>query len=343
MGLMSGWLKAQRPALITLRVLITLAVILANTWAVAALAIDLPITWLRIPLALLLVGVLVTIIWRWWRSWLAPVLGAGCFALVLGWWLTLAPSADRDWQPDVAVMPSADYDKQDEQKVTVHGIRSCTYRSEFDYDVHYHDQTYDLGKLRTVDLFHIYWGSPSIAHTIFSFGFSDGSYLTFSIEARKEKGEEYSALRGFFRQFEIIYLVADERDLIGLRTNFRKGEDVYLYRLKMGPEEARSLLYEYLRRINELHAAPEWYNAVTGNCTTAIRMQRSAVERAPWDWRILLNGHLDELLYERKSIDTSMPLAELKQRSLINPKARAVGPSDDFSQRIRQGLTTPSP
>src|SRR5690349_2974635 len=166
-----------------------------------------------------------------------------------------------------------------------------------------------------------YWGSPNIAHTMISFGFEGGDYLCFSIETRKEIGEGYSAVRGLFRQFELIYVVADERDVVRLRTNFRQGEEAYLYRLKASPAQVLTFFLDYLRRVNSLHERPEWYSALTHNCTTAIRTQRAAADQAPWDWRLLVNGHGDELLYERGQIATNLPLAALKEKCHINARA----------------------
>ena len=199
----------------------------------------------------------------------------------------------------------------------------------------YEDRRYSLAQLRTMDLFRSYWGAPPFAHTILSFGFDDGRFLAISVEARKEGGEEYSALAGFFKQYELIYVVADERDVIRLRTNYR-GEDVYLYRLRGAPERARALLLRYAGRINELRERPEWYNALTQNCTTAIPRQSGT--RSWRNWKLLANGHLDELAYEIGAIDTSQPFAELRARSRVNERARAAADGPDFSRRIREGL-----
>ena len=223
-------------------------------------------------------------------------------------------------------------------QVTIHNIRNCDYRTETNFDVHYYDRTFDLRQLRTVDMYLVTWGSPHIAHTMISFGFASGDYVCFSIETRKEKGEDYSAVKGLFRQFELTYIIADERDLVRLRTNYRQGEEACLYRLKLTPEQGRTLFLDYLRRANELHAHAEWYNAITDNCTTAIRAQRAAADRAPWDWRMLVNGHLDEMLYEHGEIFTNLPFAELKKLSNINARAKAADKAVDFSQQIRKGL-----
>jgi hypothetical protein len=257
------------------------------------------------------------------------------FAAVLVWWLYMPPSNSRNWQPDVSLLPWADIQGS---RVTIHNIRNCDYRSETDYTVRHYDRTFDLTGLKSLDLSLIHWGSPYIAHTMLSFGFEGGGMVCFSVETRKEVGEEYSAIKGFFRQYELTYVVADERDLIGLRTNYR-GEQVYLYRLNYPADLVRRIFMDYLRKINALKEHPEWYNALTDNCTTSIRVQT-----APYnpddrlDWRIIVNGFMDEMLYERRAVDTSLPFLELKKRSLINERAKWFDKSPDFSQRIRIGL-----
>ena len=169
----------------------------------------------------------------------------------------------------------------------VHNVRNAEYRTETDYTVRLEDRALDLSKLRSLDLFLIYWGSPLIAHTIMSWGFEGDQYLAISIETRKEKGEEYSALRGFFRQYELVFVVADERDVVRLRTNVR-GEDVYVYRLDASPADARQLLLRYLAEINRLRERPQWYNALTENCTTAIkRLAGSDARRSWWSWKLV--------------------------------------------------------
>jgi hypothetical protein len=314
--------------------LVWILLALLTLWAAAALYFDVRVSWLQVPLAAIY-GLGMLAVWlRVRHPWKAVITAVG-FVSVLGWWLSLKPSNNRDWQPDVAVLPYADIARN---QVTIHNIRNCDYRTETDFDVHHYDKTFNLDALRTVDLYLVTWGSPNIAHTMISFGFTNGDYICFSIETRKEKGENYSAVKGLFRQFELTCIIADERDLVRLRTNYRQGEEACLYRLRATPEQGRKLFLDYLRRANELRDRAEWYNAITDNCTTAIRTQRAAADRAPWNWRMLINGHLDELLYERGVIDTNLPCAELKQRSHINPQAKAADNAVDFSQQIRKGL-----
>ncbi len=305
-------------------------------WAFGALYLDFPITALRAPAAIGFVIALVvaTIFLRGRSLKLAAVLVG--FGAVLGWWLTLKPSNDRPWQLDVSETGWAEINGDD---VTVHNVRNCDYRTETDYTPRWETRSFRISQLTGLNIAITYWGSPYMAHPIVSFQFADSPPLCFSIETRKEIGENYSAIGGLYRQYELIYICADERDVIRLRTNYRQGEDVYLYRTLASPPQARERLLEYLRTLNALHTRPRWYNAVTTNCTTAIRAQRPTGERMPWDWRILVNGKGDELLYERHLIATGgLSFAELKQRSEINERARAASQDPDFSRRIREGL-----
>ena len=257
------------------------------------------------------------------------------FLLLLGWWYRIAPRNDRNWQPDVAVLPTAEISGD---RLTVHNVRNFDYRSETDYTTRWETRTYDLAKLQGLDLFISYWGPRAIAHTILSWQFEDSAPLAISIETRKEEGEEYSALRGFFRQFELYYVVADERDLIRLRTNFR-GEEVYLYQLRTPPARARALLLDYLATVNRLANTPDWYNAFTHNCTTTIVLHiRDLGLPFSWGWKMFLNGYLDERLYQEGIINRSLAFDRLRDRSAITSVARAIESPTEFSASIRTGL-----
>ncbi len=258
------------------------------------------------------------------------------FAVVLSGYFAMEPRNDRDWQADVAILPYAEIDGD---RVTVHNIRNCDYRSELNYRAHYYDETFDLSELDTIDLFLVNWGIKYISHTMISFGFRGKKYLCISIETRKEKREEYSTIKGFFRQYELIYVVADERDLVRLRTNYRKGETVYLYRLNGEKKVFQEIFLDYMGYINQLKTQPEWYNALTGNCTTQIRGHTAPYTgKTRWDWRILLNGWLDEMAYENGLLNRSLPLEALRQKSIINDRAKTLDQNPDFSIQIRRGL-----
>jgi hypothetical protein len=257
------------------------------------------------------------------------------FLIVLVWFFLIPPSNDRDWQRDVTVLAHATIDGD---RVTIENVRNNAYRSETDYTPRYETRTYDLKALRSVDLFLVYWGSPLIAHTILSFVFDGDRYLAVSIETRKNGAEAYSAVRRFFRQYELFYVVADERDVVRLRTNYRH-EDVYLFRLVATPAFAREVLLDYLATVNKLGDRPEWYNALTHNCTTAVRGHMVPyVKNAVWSWKILLNGRLDEHLYAIGAVRQDLPLAELRARGHVNNRARAAEHDPDFSRRVREGV-----
>jgi len=257
------------------------------------------------------------------------------FCAVLGWWLSLAPSNDRPWLAAVAELPRATLEGD---RLTIENVRNFSYRSDSDFDEVWETRTWDLSRLRGVDLFLVTWGAAGIAHTITSWEFEDAPPLAISIETRKERGEAYSAVLGFFRQFELYYVVGDERDLIGLRAA-HLGEKVRLYHLTQSPAEARALLLDYMDAINQLADEPKWYNAATHNCTTTIRLHMQHVGLArPFDWRILLNNRLDEMGYEQARIDTSLPFEELRKASDVTERAKSADGQPDFSERIRTGL-----
>lgn len=316
-----------------LRVLAWLVMLGWGTWCFGALWFDFPLPG-RARLVAAAFGLLWLALAAGWRcGGKALATTATLAGLITAWWWTLQPLQYRDWKPEVALLP---YAQVDGDVVTIRNVRNFNYRTVDDFDIRHEERRYRLSALRGVDLFLNYWGSPMMSHPILSFDFGPDGRICFSIETRPEKSEAYSALRGLYRGFELICIAADERDVIRLRTNYRKGEETYLYRLQSArPREA---FLEYVSIINQLHERPKWYNAVTQNCTTSLRSHREKSRRAPWDWRMLANGYLDELLYEHRKIDTSLPFAELRKRSLVNAKARQADADPGFSERTREGL-----
>jgi hypothetical protein len=269
--------------------------------------------------------------------WIAATSYTSLFIVLFAWWSMIEPSNDREWQPEVAVLPYATFDGN---LITVHNIRNFDYQSETDFTVAYDDRTYDLTKLDSVDLIAAYWIGPMIAHIFLSFGFGD-DHLAISIEARKEATEGYSSIKGFFKQFELIYIVGDERDLIRVRTNYRKDppEEVYLYQLPGSIENGRRVFIEYMKTINHLREHPKFYNTLTANCTNVIWMHsRVNPGHLPFSWKILLSGYLPEYIYEQGRMNSDLPFAELQRRSQINAIAIQADQAPDFSQRIRARL-----
>ena len=275
------------------------------------------------------------------RRWTLLGFGLAWGALLL-WWSTIPASNHRDWQPDVAILPSATIAGD---RVTLHNIRNFTYRTATDFSPRYYDKTFDLQRLESVDLISSYWAGEAIAHLLVSFGFGGQDYVAISIETYKERTEDYSSIKGFFKQYELIYVVADERDVIRLRTTYRQPpEAVYLYRTRIPPARARRLFLDYVREINHLAEQPAFYNTLTTNCTTNILFHiRASGGIARYNWKILLSGYAPAYAYEGGGLDTSLSFADLKQRSHINARAQAAGDAPDFSQRIRAGLARPLP
>jgi hypothetical protein len=317
-----------------------LAVIIAAAWAFGALWFDAPLGNANKVVAGLMAAasaIALVVSTPFWRK---VGTGALLFSGVLIWWLTLKPSNHGNWQPDVAQLAWADINGDE---FTFHNVRNCDYRTATDYTARWETRTVRLSQITGIDLAIDYWGSPWIAHPIVSFQFADAPPLCFSIETRKTVGQTYSTIGGLYRQYALIYLVADERDVIRLRTNYRN-EDIYLYHTMVPPSRARERFLEYVHSLNALRLQPRWYNAITTNCTTSIRSQHPRKERIPWDWRILLNGKGDELLYEDGAFVTGgLPFAELKAQSLIIDRAKRADASPDFSQLIRVGLPLPKP
>ena len=310
-----------------------LAAFLCATWAFGALYFDFPTAGALVAGVFLFALLGVVIFVR--RKLLKLAIIFGSFAIVLLWWFTLKPSNDRAWQPDVARTAWAEINGDE---ITIHNVRNCDYRTETNFTPHWETRAVRISQITGMDVAINYWGSPWIAHPVVSFQFADGLPLCFSIETRKTVGQQYSTLKGFYRQYALIYVVADERDCIRLRTNYRR-EDVYLYHTLASPAQAQQRFREYMNTINAVHENPRWYNAITSNCTTSIRTQRAASVRKPWDWRILLNGKMDEMLYQDHAIATGgLSFTELKQRSLINERARAADRDPDFSRAVRANL-----
>jgi len=321
-------------------VFLALVVLIAGAWGVLALwFFDDASAALRgtlaVSFALVTCATLAALLSGRWRR-RALLLFSAALTVLLVCWFRLSPTNDRNWQTEVALLPYATFAGE---QVTVHNIRNFDYRSENEFTVGHYDKTFDLRQLDSVDLVAVYWMGPKIAHIFLSFGFAGRDYLAISIEARKPAGEGFSTLKGFFRQYELYFVVADERDVIRVRTNYRMNppEQAHLYRLRGERADARRLFVAYLDQINALRAQPEFYNSLTTNCTTNIWMlARVNPDHPPFSWKILVSGYLPEFLYEMGRIDSSLPFDQLQQRSIINSRARAADQAADFSQRIRE-------
>lgn len=314
--------------------------VLVIAWCSLALYFfNAPWLWLRVVLVLMFLGFSVFTLWI--RPGRRPLVAfAACCGLVALWWSLIHPSHDRAWKPEVAVMPRAVIEG-DQLRVT--GFRNFVYRSRDDFDVRYEERVFDLADLKAVDFFISYWKPGPVGHTFVSFDFGNDDPLCISIEVRPETGEGFAPVGSMFKQFELIYVAGDERDIVGVRGIHRK-EDVYLYRTRTSPRAARRLLEHYLERMNELADKPEFYHLLSNSCTvnTVYHAWASAGLERRFDFRYLLNGLIDQFLYSEGLVDNSLPFAELRERSRINDEALAAGP-DGFSEAIRVGLPTIPP
>jgi len=315
--------------------LVAVVVFLSGAWGALALWYQLPggsvsralgsVVW-----ALLVVALVALTISR--RS-LWPLAGYGLAMLaLLIWWWNIPPSNNRVWADDVAHLLRGEVHGH---RVTLHNVRDFDWRSDSDYDARWETRDYDLDHLVSADAILSYWDSRAIAHAMISFGFDDGRHVVFSVEIRKKKGEAFSEIGGFFKQFEMILVAADEHDIVRVRTNVR-GEDDYLYPMTLGRETMRALFLSYVEAANRLAERPAFYNTITSNCTTLVyRMARQLNPGLPMDIRLLLTGYLQGYLRDNGAIDASQPADVQRAAARITDKARLTGPTDDFSRAIR--------
>ncbi len=306
-------------------------------WASLALYwSNLPWPWARLALALAFLAFGI------WALWIARRprglwLFAAAFSAVLAWWLLIPPSQDRDWRPEVAVLPRAVIDGD---RVRLINVRNFDFRSRNDFTVRHEDREVQLSHLTGVDFYLSFWREGPIGHTWVSFLFDNAPPVSISIETRPEVGEGFNPLASLFKQFELIYVIGDEQDLVGLRASHRD-EQVFLFHVMAPPKMAQRLFLIYLERVNELAKRPEWYHLLSNSCTINIVRYMNRAGREG-DLRVshLLNGLFDGYLFSVGLLDTSMPLAELRERSRITAAAKAAENDPDFSNRIRAGLPT---
>jgi hypothetical protein len=335
----ASWMVV-RVALIVLMALVAFG---SGAWAALALWYQLPgrsITRVIASLcwACLVITLLVLAIAH--RSWLPLLAYAACYTIVLLWWLGIAPSNRRIWADDVSQLLTGQLHGN---RVVLENVRNFSWRRDDDYDACWETREYDLDRLLSTDAVLSHWSSRAIAHAMISFGFDDGRHVVFSVEIRKRRGQQYSAIGGFFKQYETVLVAADENDIIRVRTHVRD-EDDYLYPLRMGKSAMRTLFLSYVHAANQLAARPAFYNTLTSNCTTLVyRMARQIAPGLHWDARLLLTGYLPGYLYQVGALDRNVPLGLLRQRGRITERARAVRPQEDFSQAIRCGMPAACP
>lgn len=270
-----------------------------------------------------------------WRALAALALP---FAAILTWFILIAPSNDRVWSPEMAQLLTY---TRDGDTITVKNVRNFNWTGPDKADEKWETRTYALSDLKSVDVLSLYWKGPRIAHTYFSFVWANGEALSLSVEIRKEVDETYSPVAGFFKAYELSILAGDERDFYGWRIHFPK-EDLQRFRTRANTQEAGKLLITLLDAANDLAAKPEFYNTLTENCTTEVWMLTDALDLGkPLDWRMFASGYLPDFLHDLKILDTTRPIAELREHAHTMPAVRKAmadgltGPA--FSSAIRAG------
>nr|WP_309502682.1 DUF4105 domain-containing protein [uncultured Roseovarius sp.] len=301
-------------------------------WAATALWIHLEATARVVVLLALAVALIAAIFARWRARPLGWVVLAITALAVAGWYQTIVPRADRDWAIDVQRGVKAEVSGD---TVTLSDIRDFEWITKDSAQERWTSGTYDLQSLQTIDMLTSVWDNPDIAHVLVSFGFEDGEHVVFSVEIRREAGEVFNEIGGFFHQFELVLIAATERDIVKLRTNHR-GEQVSLYAIDLTPEQRRKFFMAYVALAQRLEERPEFYNTLTANCTTVVYQLATAVNPdLPLDWRLVMSGRLPEFIEELGLLAGNGSLADRRTAALITPRAQAAAEGADFSEVIR--------
>jgi hypothetical protein len=295
-----------------------------------------PQLWIALWIAALAGALAVGVQYGPWSGLGIVLAASGFFAL---WWMTIQPSNERDWQPDVAELLTAEFDPDDPSRIVLHNVRNFDWKTPAEATEDWESREYDLDALESLDFILTWWAGNAIAHTMVSFGFSDGEHIVFSLGIRPERGEAFSSVAGFFKSYELILTGADERDAIGLRTSVQTGNRVVLYRIIGKPEMMREFFLEYLDLANELAERPRFYRTILDNCTTVVwKLADRLVPGLPIDYRVILSGYLPEYLYERGALGIHNSLEDLTAQGLLPSHIAYDGTGPSFSAAIRADL-----
>lgn len=322
----------------SLQLLLSLLILCATAWGGLALYYQLPVNmpWLTVSLTLW-AGLSVFALIHLWRNslWQGVLLYLALHAVLLIWWNSLTPSNQHLWEDDVAQMTTGQVEGD---TVTLFNVRNFDWHTETDYTPRWDTREYDLSKLKSVDMLTSHWGMDAIAHVLVSFGFDDDQFVTFSVEIRKKKGQTFSEVAGFFKQYELSILATDERDAIGVRPNVR-GEDTFLYRIDMPADIRRQLFLSYIEQANQLIDEPRFYNTVTANCTTLVfGMMQHISGGLPLDARLLLTGYLPSYIDELDGLTDGFDLEQLRTAGRITERSKQAANNENYSKIIRQGV-----
>jgi hypothetical protein len=327
---------------ITATLLATLLIGIPAAWGALALWYQAPSAQLKAIFVFLWIAFTLGVLAALWqgRAGLALAGFALAFAGMLLWWHNIEPSNNRMWADDVAQITNGTVDGN---RVTLRNVRNFDWRSNDDYTQRWETREYELDQLNSVDMIMSYWDGWAIAHMLISFGFEDGRHVAFSVEVRRQKNLVYSEIGGFFKRDGLSIIAADERDVIRVRTNIR-GEDDYLYRIRMPLSAMRSLFLGYVEQADSLVNTPRFYNTITVNCTTLVyHMMKRIVGYLPWSYRLLFTGYLPAYVYQVGGLDQRFNLTELRALGRITDRAKQSDRSDSFSADIRAGIPVLDP
>ncbi|UWS06607.1 Lnb N-terminal periplasmic domain-containing protein [Phaeobacter inhibens] len=323
--------------------LLCLLILLTTLWGAMALWYRLPVDNLwRTAAASGFAGLGLATLWAVIRGRALRGLSTFCLALaaLIWWWSSLTPPAEAHWSPDVARQVTG---TRDGDILTLTDVRNFDWSTPTEFTPRWETRSYDLSQLNSVDLFMSYWAGPEMAHMVVSFGFEEGAHIAWSVEVRRQVGGGFSPIADLFKTNTLVLIAADERDVVGTRTNAR-GEDVQLFRIDTDPDTARALLMQYVEAANRLAAQPQWYNSLTSNCTTVVMtMIRTIVQDVPLDWRVLANGYLPEYAHDQGVLAAGYSTEELRKRGSITARAQGQGITPDYSAMIREGVPAPAP
>ncbi|GLQ34419.1 membrane protein [Amylibacter marinus] len=266
------------------------------------------------------------------RFWIGFALASVVLCI---WWIRIEPRLDLNWQEALRHTVTGQIEGD---IVRLHNIRDFDWQADGTVNARWYDDDFRLSEIASVDVILSYWDSPRIAHTLVSFGFQDGRYVTFSVEIRKQVGQEFSTIGGFFKEYELAFVAATERDIVRLRTSVRDPrEEVYLYPIKTTLEDRIDLFKAYVERANQLAGTPEFYHTITANCTTVVyALVKQFRPDVRFDKSILVSGDLPEMFEKRDMLDWDAPLGDVRARARINARADAVTGAEEFSHKIRE-------
>jgi hypothetical protein len=266
--------------------------------------------------------------------------------LILLWlgyrYFVLQPSNERDWEYGMDVLPHITIEGD---VVHVQHVRDYRWPADGPPSSDYVDRTYDVRRLERVWFIEepftmtLFPGFKGVAHTYFVFDFQDQPPVAVSVESRRERGEQYDALRGMINEYELIYIWGMEQDLTGRRAVLEKNQ-LYMYPLVGSMDSGRRLFLNLADASRELETRPRFYNTLTSNCTNELAKAANQAQPGaiPPHFALIAPGYSDGFLYDLGFIPNDAPLETVRQRYAITDAVTALVDQPDFSRLLRHQL-----